>query len=213
MARSIFDIANFMQYIIRKERGAFATYAEITANLDTAQLDCVEKWFQPYGQTQEIHDALRPLRVYYQFTSDAAGFVSFPSDYLHMIGTAFTVTGSTVNEITPYNEDEFVNGLKSQLRPNSLSRPLARDTSAGFSIYPQSLQTGFFSYIKRPPAPVLDYTQVGRTITYNAAGSTQLIWSDVYINAIIATALQYVGVNLDDKGVTEFANQYSQEVK
>ena len=213
MARSISDIVDFIQYVVRKERGVFLSPAQCTANLDTAQLDCLEEWFKLYGINQIVHDSLRPLRVYYQFTTDASGFVTFPEDYLHILGTAFTVTGSTVNEITFHNEDEFVNALKSQLRPVSLSRPIARDTSTGFSIYPQSLQVGFFSYLKRPPTPVYAYTQAGRAITYDPANSTQLIWSDVYINNIIARSLSFVSINMDEKSVSDFAIMYEQETK
>lgn len=213
MARTIANIVDFIQYVCRKERGIFINPAQCTTNLDAAQLDCLEDWFKPYGQTQQIHDALRNLRVYYQFTTDAAGFITYPSDYLHIIGSAFTVTGSTVNEVTMVNEDEFANALKSQLRPVSLSRPLGRDTATGVSLYPQSVQIGFFSYLKRPPTPVYAYSQVGRTIAYDAANSTQLIWSDAYINNIIARSLFYVGINMDEKGISDFANEYNNETK
>ena len=213
MARNISNIIDFIQYVCRKERGIFITPAQSTANLDAAQLDCLAMWFKPYGATQEIHDALRPLRVYYQFISNAAGFVTYPDDYIHILGSPFTVTGSTVNEIGFVNESELPFALKSQQREVSNSYPIAVDTATGFSIYPQSTQIGFFSYLKRPPTPVYGYTQVGRVITYNSATSTQLIWSDAYINNIIARSLSFVGINMDEKGISDFANQFNEETK
>lgn len=213
MARNISDIVDFIQYIVRKERGVFITPSQCTTNLDTGQMDCFGEWFKLYGADQEIHDALRPFRVYYQFTSDAAGFVTFPSGYLHLLGQPFTVTGSTVNRIDFVNEDELPFALTSQLRAVTTSYPIAVDTSTGFSIYPQTLQTGFFTYLKRPATPVYGYTQVGRVITYDSTTSTQLEWSDAYINAIIAQSLKYVGVNMDEQGISAFAEQYKQSIQ
>jgi len=213
MARNISDIVNFIQYLVRKERGIFIQPNQCTANLDAAQLDLVEELFKGYGENQTLHDGLRQFRVYYQFTSDAAGFVTYPSNYLHILGTAFTVTGSTVNEISPQNEDQFINAMTSQLRRVSLSRPIAKDTSAGFSIYPQSLQIGFFNYLRRPETPVYDYTQVGRVITYNPGTSTQLEWTDAYINNLIAKSLRYAGINMNEKDVSGYADYANKETQ
>lgn len=207
------NLYNFYQYIIRKSRGVYVTPNQFTANLDFAQIDCLQEWFTPYGDSQILHDALKPFRVYYQFTSNAAGFVTFPDDYEHILGAAFTVSGSTINEIVFVNDNEWVFAINSQLRPVSLTKPIALDTNVGFSLYPQSTQTGFFNYLKRPVTPVLDYTFVNRVFTYNAASSTQLEWADSYVNNIIAKALKYAGVNMDEQGVSAFAESYDQQTK
>jgi len=213
LARTIDTIVGFMQYIIRKERGVFQTDAEATANLDMGQLDAFEEWFKLYGVNQQVHDALRPFRVYYQFTSDGAGFVTYPPNYSHILGTPFTVSGSTVNEITFYNEDEFPRQLKSQLRAVTINNPIALTTNIGFSIYPQILQIGFFNYLRRPNTPILATIQSGRTIFYDAANSVNLEWEDQYINHIIAKALKYVGLNMDETSVYQFADQYDKETQ
>jgi hypothetical protein len=211
MARTINDYYNFIRYIVKKERGVFITIEQAMANLDAAQLDCVEMWFKPYGVDQQVHDALRDFKIYQPFTSNSAGFVTFPSDYLHLIGQPYTVTGSTVNRIEFVNEDELPFALTSQLRPVSTSYPVAVDNPTGFNIYPQTLQVGAYFYLRRPAAPVLDYTQVGRAITYNSAGSTQLEWNEVYINHIIAVSLKYAGINMSEPEVSKFADQYANE--
>ena len=84
------------------------------------------------------------------------------------------------------NEDEIALALKSQLRPVSTSLPIAKDTATGIQIYPQVTQTGFYNYLRRPLKPVYGYTTSGRTITYDNATSTQLEFTDVYINNIIS---------------------------
>ncbi len=213
MARSINDLYNFTRYIVKKERGVFITIEEAMANLDTAQLDVLEEFFKPYGATQQIHDALRDFKVYQPFVSDSAGDVTFPDNYVHLLGQPFTVTGSTVNRVEFVNEDELPFALTSQLRPVTTSYPIAVDTATGFRIYPQSQQTGAYSYLKRPAAPVLDYTQAGRVITYNSAGSTQLEWNEMYWNHILARSLKYAGVNMTEQDISKFADQYSNETE
>jgi hypothetical protein len=202
-----------MVFIVRKERGVFVTIPEFESTLDNAQIEAVSDWFELYGTTQKIHDAIRKLRSQVQFTSTSDGQVDFASNYLHMIGGAYTVTGSTINSIRFVNEDEVALALKSQLRPVSTSLPIARDTATGFQIYPQVAQTGFYNYLRRPLKPVYGYTTSGRTITYDNATSTQLEFTDVYINNIISIALKFWGINMAEQDIQAFAQNQTQETK
>lgn len=207
------DAYNLYQYIVRKERGIYVTPAQFNANMDAGQLDAVSAWFSAYGADQKIHDAIRQLRVYQQFTSNASGFVTFPSNYIHLIGQPFTVAGSTVNRLDFHNEDEVAFALTSQLRPVTNDHPIAVDTSTGFSIYPQQTQIGFYWYLRRPAAIVFAYTQSGRTITYDSANSVQPEFSNIYWNNILARALVYAGVNMGEKGIEDYAKQYNAETQ
>lgn len=213
MARNINDLYNLYRYVLRKERGVFVTITQFNANMDAGQTDAFLEYFKGYGANQEIHDALRVFKVYQPFTSTSSGFVTYPSDYYHLLGNPFTVAGSTVNTLKFVNEDELSFALTSQLRAVTNAYPIAVDTATGFSIYPQQTQTGAYFYLRRPATPNLDYTQVGRVVTYNAAGSTQLEWEEVYWNNILAKALRYAGVNMDEKGISDFANQYNAETQ
>jgi hypothetical protein len=202
-----------MVFIVRKERGVFVTISEFESTLDNAQIEATSGWFELYGITQKIHDAIRKLRSQVQFTSASDGQVNFASDYLHMIGGAYTVTGSTINTIRFVNENEVSLSLKSQLRPVSTLLPIAKDTATGFQIYPQVAQTGFYNYLRRPVKPVFGYTTSGRTITYNSATSTQLEFTDVYINNIISIALKFWGINMAEQDIQAFAQNQTQETK
>lgn len=202
-----------MIFIVRKERGVFVTIPEAMQTLDNAQLEAVEEWFSTYGTTQIIHDAIRKLRVQKNFTSDSTGLVTFDADYLHLIGGAYTVSGSTINNVRFLNEDELSLALKSQLRPVLESNPIAIDASVGFRLYPASTQTGFYNYLRRPATPVLGYTQSGRNITYDPNTSTQLEFTDVYINNIISRALKFWGINMAEQDIQQFAQIQTQETK
>lgn len=213
MARNINDIYNLMVYIIRKERGGFLTTTEATQALQAAQLERFEEDFKFYQINQVIVDALSPFKVRIQFTSASDGEVTMPSNYQHLIGGVFTVTGSTVNTVTFINDDELSEALTNQLRAVTTSRPIAVDSALGFQLYPQSQQTGFYSYLRLPNAPVWGGTLVNRVLTYNSATSTQLEYYDVYIDNIIARAMVYLGVNLDEQGIQQFAQTQEQLTK
>jgi hypothetical protein len=213
MAYNINDVYNQMIFIVRKERGVFVTIPEAMQTLDNAQLEAVEEWFSTYGTTQIIHDAIRKLRVQKSFTSDSTGLVTFDADYLHLIGGAYTVSGSTINNVRFLNEDELALALKSQLRLVSTSNPIAIDASVGFRLYPAATQTGFYNYLKRPATPVLGFTQSGRNITYDPNTSTQLEFTDVYINNIISRALKFWGINMSEQDIQQFAQIQTQETK
>lgn len=210
-SRTIDEIYQLMQFVIRKQLGSFVTIPEATEALRAAQLDRFEFDFKQYQINQVVVDALSPFKVRTQFTSASDGEVTVPANYQHLIGGVFTVTGSTVNTVRFINDDELGDALTNQLRPVSTSRPIAVDSANGFQLYPQSQQTGFYSYLRIPNTPVYAYTQVGRVITYDAANSVQLEYYDVYIDNIIARALSYLGVNLDERGVQEFAQLQEQQ--
>lgn len=213
MGRNIVQINDLLRFIIRKERGAFITIEEADSSLDAGQLDAFSDYFKMYGETQQVHDALRPFRVRQSFTSDSNGLVTFESDYLHMLPDVYTVTGSTINKVRFVNEDEFVTARTSQLRPVSTSRPIAKDASNGFYLYPEVSQGGFYTYLRRPATPRYAYTIVDRVVTYDEANSTQIEFSDIYINNIIAKALKYYSINLGEQDIMQFAEMQDFQTK
>ena len=214
MARNIFDLYNLADYIVRKERGSFINFAEFTDAMNYGQLEAFQLYFSAYAVNQTIHDALAPFKVQKQFTSASDGLVTFPSNYLHLLGGVYTVTGSTVNPVVFLSQDELPDAMTAQVRPISLSSPTAVDTAGGFYLYPQSQQTGFYTYMRLPNAPVLSATYGGtdgRTVTYDPTTSVQLEFSDIYCNNILSRALKLIGVNMDEEGIEQFAQSQSQQ--
>ena len=57
----------------------------------------------------------------------------------------------------------------------------------------------------------MGYTQTGRTITYDPNTSTQLEFTDVYINNIIARTLKFWGINMAEQDIQQFAQLQTQE--
>ena len=212
-SRNINDIYELMRFIIKKERGQFISIQEAMETLDSCQLDIFENLFADYEKTQRIHDGLRPFRKVQQFVASITGQVPFQDDYMHFTGNANTIVGSTLYKIKWTNDDEWADATRSQLRAPSSTMAIAKDlgkddlvnNTGGFQIFPFAALSGQYDYLRRPATPVLAYTQTGRTITYDAGSSTQLEWTDIYINSIMFAALSYWGVDIDNDKLIQYA--------
>jgi hypothetical protein len=206
-------VYNLLLFEVRKERGLFVSISEAMNTIDLAQMEKFEEDFKLYKINQTIADSLSVFKVTNLQFSATGGVLTFPSNYMHFLDDIFTVTGSTVNKATQFNEDEKADALTNQLRTISTSNPYYENTSGGIQLYPQTTQIGFYSYLRRPNTPVLAYTQVGRAITYDSAGSTQLEWQDNYIPNIISRALAYWGIYMDEDKIVQFSQLKQQQTE
>jgi hypothetical protein len=214
-ARNISDIYNLVDYICRKQRGVFITPSEFNQVITSSQLELFEHyWNLFYEQDQQLHDALQPFKVLrYQFASNSSGLVTFPSDYVHLFLGVFSIYGSTICECQFIDNEQIPYALKSQLRPVSLSTPIAEVAPNGFQMYPMSTQIGFYSYLRLPAQPIYGYSQVGRVITYDPNTSVQLEFTDAYVNNIISRSLKYFGINMGEQDIEQFAQMQTQQTQ
>lgn len=175
--------------------------------MTASQLEAVQYyWDMFFEKDQQLHDALQPFKVLrYQFASNSSGLVSYPSDYVHFFYGAFSIYGSTVHSIQFLDNEQVADALDNQLRPISLSNPIAEVSAGGFQMYPMSAQIGFFSYLRLPVQVVYGYSQSGRTITYDPTTSVQIEFKDVYVNNIISRALKYFGISMSEAEIEQFA--------
>lgn len=206
---SVYDLTN---YIIRKQRGAFQTYPELDNIFNLGQLDLLSEYNDEYALTGKINNAVEPFKKNLQFTltTSAGGLITIPTDYLYplMSYTQWydnTAQETKFGEVRFYNENEWINAVNSQLRPATLRKPAAKVIAGKVELYPQKPNVGILNYLKKPNAPVYSYTQVGRVITYNPLTSTQLEWLDMQIPKLIMKALSYIGINLNEQLITQFA--------
>ena len=209
--RNINDIYNILLYIARKQRGVFISPDEAMTILDNGQLELTQKGFEQFQINQTIVDILSPFKEKVQTTTQSDGQCVMPSNYAHLLGSVYTIYGSTVNAVKFVNEDELPLVLTNLLRPVNLSNPIAIDSALGFQVFPNTAQTIFYTYLRSPVKPYLAYTQVGRTVTYDPANSIQIEFYDIYINNIISRALKYLGINIDEQGIEQFAVMQQQE--
>lgn len=218
---TIKECVDFINFWIRKDRGAFLSIEESIEAIDNGQLAYYSDIKPKYATSQLIKDTLAPFKKKYNFTpsNTVSGYIVVPSNvnYLDLLDVEiqFQISNRTVYApVKMINEDERSIRLNSQIDPPTVTSPVGEmDVPRYIKLYPTgSGYTGTVTYFKRPVKPVYAYTIIsGRVIQYDAANSTQLEWRDTEHIPILLKALSSIGINLGDAEVGQFAQLKSQE--
>ena len=211
---------DFLNFWINKSTGSFFTVSELEQVIDRGQISLYEDLYPKYATSQRIKDALAPFRATYDFTpsSSVSGYIVIPSNssYLNLLDvqTTFQISNTTVYApVVMVNEDERAMRLNSQIDPVTLTSPIGEIIAPRFiRLYPTSTgYTGTVTYFRRPVKPVFGYSVIsGRVIVYNAATSTQLEWSESWVNAVLMKALSSIGINLSSQDIEQYAELKTQ---
>lgn len=113
-------------------------------------------------------------------------------------------------EITRVEQDRLANNLSSYYDAPSEDFPVYTQFRDYIQFYPANLYSANIVYLKKPADMVWGYTMNGSRPVYSEALSTQPEWNDTDMNEIIYLALSYIGVNLKDPDVSQFANMKTQ---
>lgn len=222
---NIKECVDFINFWIRKERGAFLTIEESIEVIDRGQIAYYNDIIPKYATSQIIKDCLQPFKARYNFNvppSDPQLITVPNSDYLDMLSMEirYTENGTTVYyPIKMVNEDEIADRLNSQIDPVTSKAPVGEMYSARtVKLYPDNATyVGTITYMRRPVKPVYDYNIIsGRIINFippNVPGSTtvNLEWRETDINMVLIKALSNIGINLSDGEVMQYAQLKSQE--
>jgi hypothetical protein len=210
---TIQEIHDFIDLVTDKDQTGYFTHEEKDSVLDRASMWWFNKWSPVYAESAEAFEALSPFKTKLDYETDSGGVYTVSADQKYMRVTGMDVSvldeGSEVARRWPVEflrEDEIASRLNSQLLAPSNILPIAekRAIKSGtvglftheFSLYPAQVHAGTLRFLRRPAKPVFSYTQDGEEITYSAEGSTQLEWTEPYINKVIAKALQFLGISL-----------------
>lgn len=208
---NISEIHDFIDIITFQERGGFSTPAEIDSCLDRASMTYFSYYRPKYAKDITAKEALSPFRVKYSYTTDGQGRITLTSGQLFVSLLAMDVavydpdTASSYNPTRTYdvafpNEDELAERKNSHINPPKTTAPIADIVGVGwYNLYPQQVHSGSIYFLKRPDVPVYAYSQSGRAITYLPNSSTQLQWTEPFLNDVIFLAIKYLGCNLDNQ--------------
>ena len=222
---NIQDIHNTILFILDKEQNGFTTHEEIDEMLDNAQMVLFNQYFnnpkvpasaqpQSYTQNQRVHDSLSAFKKLQTFTTanTPSGVLTLPADFMNLLSLYTTVYNNTLGRnvysaVQVMPEDELIVRLESQVIPVGNDEPIAiMNRENKIQLFPETTHNGGVYYLRRPLAPLFDYTQVGRTVTYNSGNSIQLEWKPNDLMNIITIALQYIGINLSSADVVQYAD-------
>lgn len=205
MAVSIEEAHKFIRSILKKNKGGFASPADIDMYLNRAVSDWISAIVFNYKKTKKFdYDHLITKRG--EFSVGAGdGTQTLPADYFEGLTIYITVSGNLV-EGTLYNWDEFLEITNSKILTPSTSFPAATIflNSSGvakiqFAPVPVSgTYTYTLVYVKKPTTAIFNFNTSNGNITYTGGGSVDLDISDRYLGDIYARTLMYLGVTLDN---------------
>lgn len=223
---NIQDCVNFLNFWIRKERGAFYTIPETMQLIDRAQMAYYNDILPRYATSQIIKDCLSPFREKFSFTdadTNDGELVIPDNDFLDLLDVTIefeatqylptsTVTRTVYYPVKMTNEDELGDRLNSQIDPPLETAPIAE--MVGFKtiqFYPKvDAYSGTVRYLRRPVAPEYEYDVIdGRIIEFTSG--VDLEWRDSDIDAILLKALSSIGINLSDQEVQQYAEMKTQQ--
>lgn len=205
MAVSINEAHKFIRSILKKNKGGFASPADIDMYLNRAVSDWISAVVFKYKKTKKFdYDHLLTKRTGFSVGS-STGTQSLPADYLEGLTIYLTVSGNLV-EGTLYNWDEFLEVTNSKILTPTNSYPAATifiDSANApkiqFVPVPVSGTLEYtLVYVKKPDVAVYNYTAPSGNITFNSSGSVDLDISDRFLGDIYARTLMYLGVTLEN---------------
>ena len=205
------DVFNELNFFINKFTGSYYSVSELENLLDTGQMGLYSDLKPKYATSQLSKDALSPFRETYNFTTQVSGYVIVPdTTYLDLLDLQiyFQVSNRTIYYPVPMlNEDVRAERLNSQIEPVTITSPIGEQTAPRtFRLYPVGAYNGNVTYLRRPVKPVFGYSVIsGRVIVYDPNTSTQLEWSDPYIQTLIIKALEVAGINLRAEDLSAFS--------
>lgn len=217
---NIYEICQFLNFYVQKQRGTYFSFDELCEALDRAQMALYSDLYASYGTSQRSQDALSPFLSEYPFTplTTVSGVIVLPSNsnYLNLLSIYITYTatghGTQYKGIDIVNKDEKVARLQSQVKPNTTTSPFGEIIAPRFfRVWPQAGYTGTVVYFRRPAKPYLAYTLIsGRVPYYDAVNSVQLEWEETFIDDIMIKTLESLGVNMGDDKTLQFAAMKSE---
>jgi len=113
-------------------------------------------------------------------------------------------------EITRVEQDRLATNLASYYDYPDAQNSIYTTFRNYIQFNPISIYSANIIYLKKPEDMFWGYTIVNGRPVYSEALSTQPEWNDTDINEIIYLALSYIGLNIKDGDVAQFANQKTQ---
>lgn len=183
---NIKEAVDYLNFWIRKERGAFYSIEESVNLIDISQKAYFNDIMPRYATSQIIKDTLQPFKETQLFNPSTTtnGMITISNvDYYDLLDCTIEYNQDgrdSFFSIKMTNEDELADKLNSQINPPSATSPIGQMfttrlnsptfhqyTQYQIQLYPkQDIYSGFIYYMRKPKKPVYAYTVVGEEVSY-----------------------------------------------
>lgn len=214
-----------VNFVANKQQKGKILPSDFNALAVQAQFECMlnclgnqkrvnPKFIPPTGYkvNQQSKEDILPLIVKSPTPlSLSAGIAPYPSDFFSY-DNLLRADGTIVTMI---ENDQLGRMKKSLITPPIDSEPFACMHSEGIEIAPAGLTDVYLTYVKRPADPNWDYTIDHQIFVYNSTATPQLSGKISHNfemperkhKEICMIILKYIGINLSDEALTQFATQ------
>lgn len=163
-------------------------------------------------------DDMKAFKIFVPGMACPGGFLAYPTNYAHRDQIVFNrttvingVSQAIPRQVEILRESESAARRGNYTKAPSTKYPIAVMRSNGIQIYPTSIATVDFAYWRWPADPNFVYFQEEGFISYNASASTEFEWPrDVHIE-LVRMMLEYMGVNLREGDIVQYANTKIQQ--
>lgn len=205
-ALNVDKVYRFIQFVASKESRGYVSPAEFNLAAELAQLTLYSEKEAVFMETKKIGADMLPFSVKADATP-AAGKISFPSSFRHLISVYNKSTYQRYDELT---QAELADAMKSRITAPSSSYPAIVQREDGIYVYPTSIvDLSVVEYLKTPTMPVWAYTTSNNRPVYTSGSSVQFGFDEVLFMEISMRVLSHVGVNIKDMEVAQYGMAFS----
>ncbi len=225
-------VYDFLKYLADKDQSGNITPKEFNLSIDRAFSEWTMKRYNNlkdntqnktgWQKNQKVTDDLKFLLVRNDVsTIGSDGKLALPTDYLHLSSLVynykFEENGETVvvpSQVDIVNDNEISSFLGSSIyakRIKAKKYVIAAFYKDHIQIYPKNIGVVDFTYLRQPVSPYWAFTVVNGRPVYDAANSVDLEAPDEVVNEIIMMCASYLGINLREPQLIQYAEQMKQQ--
>ena len=235
------EILSLINYISNKDQtGRTMTPNQFNLLLDASNNDYFKKKYglpeeyqpgqpfpaQSYEITQKITDDMRSFkkwlggRDYPALSIDTSGRADIPTDYVHYSSIRYRKVTNSADCTTPTTEYKTIevltdaqigDRLQNSIKMPTIDNPICSFYSDYIQFYPITLARTDFTYLRYPTTPIFGYTIVNDVEVYNPSTSTEIEWPDINHLDIVRIILSYIGINLREPQLFQYAEMKKKE--
>jgi len=158
-------------------------------------------------------DDLKAFKIRLPNRTITNGVMNFPSDYVHLMTVVYNYS-KTINGVATLlprpiemlRESEFSSREGNYTKKPTIQNPIGIIRNDGIHIRPLTILACDLNYYKLPRTPLFNYIMEDGYITYDSVNSIEMEWPIDEHLTLTRMCLEYVGVNLREGDLVDYAN-------
>jgi hypothetical protein len=207
-----------VQHFANKEQRGFISPSQFNDFVNRAVMESFMQKSQVFQSTQKISDDLRPFIKRVPLDVNSEGQVLYPEDYVHLSSIKYVkvtqVGKQTIKkpiELFPLDDNELGYRLNSRIVEPTKDYPVMVYYDGFIQVYPIDLQRVEITYLRKPVEAVWAFTIVNGRPAYDAANSVDVEFPFEVYNELMVKILSYVGINLREAALVQYAETKNQQ--